>query len=151
MAERKKLELELNKTVSLELLFDEPITGQSRYGPYWMYTLKNSQGEELLYFAPEEVNEQIKSLRKGERFEITKQAEQKGAKIITRFDVKVEKNSLESPANELNKSNGKDYFYDLMLTSCRDAVKIQNELGGLMDAKSLAITLFIARSKIGYN
>ena len=64
MAERKKLELELNKTVSLELLFDEPITGQSRYGPYWMYTLKNSQGEELLYFAPEEVNEQIKSLRK---------------------------------------------------------------------------------------
>jgi hypothetical protein len=132
-------------------LFDEPITGQSRYGPYWMYTLKNSQGEELLYFAPEEVNEQIKSLRKGERFEITKHAEQKGTKIITRFDVKVEKKNLESSVNELNKSNGRDYFYDLMLTSCRDAVKIQNELGGLMDAKSLAVTLFIARSKINGN
>jgi hypothetical protein len=38
-----------------------------------------------------------------------------------------------------------------MLTSCRDAVKIQNELGGLMDAKSLAVTLFIARSKITSN
>ena len=38
-----------------------------------------------------------------------------------------------------------------MLTSCRDAVKIQNELGGLMDAKSLAVTLFIARSKINQN
>ena len=32
MAERKKLELELNKTISLELLFDEPMVGQSRYG-----------------------------------------------------------------------------------------------------------------------
>lgn len=52
---------------------------------------------------------------------------------------------------ELNKSNGTDYFYDLMLTSCRDAVRIQNELGGLMDAKSLAVTLFIARSKINGN
>ena len=151
MAERKKLELELNKTVSLELLFDEPITGQSRYGPYWMYTLKEKSGEEVLYFAPEEVDEQIKSLRKGDRFEITKLAEQKGAKIVTRLDVKVEKKNLESATNELNKSNGIDYFYDLMLTSCRDAVKIQNELGGLMDAKSLAVTLFIARSKITPN
>lgn len=116
-----------------------------------MYTLKNGVGEELLYFAPEEVNEQIKQLKKGERFEITKHAEQKGTKIIIRFDVNIEKKNLESPATELNKSNGTDYFYDLMLTSCRDAVKIQNELGGLMDAKSLAVTLFIARSKINQN
>jgi hypothetical protein len=65
--------------------------------------------------------------------------------------VKVEKKNLESSVNELNKINGTDYFYDLMLTSCRDAVKIQNELGGLMDAKSLAVTLFIARFKINVN
>ncbi len=31
--------------------------------------------------------------------------------------------------------------------SCKDAMKIQTELGGLMDPKSLAVTLFIARSK----
>jgi len=131
-------------------LFDEPIIGQSRYGPYWMYTLKNSLGEELLYFAPEEVKEQIKSLSKGERFEITKLAEQKGTKIVISYDVKVQKKNLESPVNELDK-NSNDNFYDLMLSSCRDAVKIQNELGGLMDAKSLAVTLFIARSKINQN
>jgi len=116
-----------------------------------MYTLKDNTGEELLYFAPEEVNEKIKSLNKGDRFEITKTAEQKGTKIITKYDVKVEKKNLDSPINELNKINGTDYFYELMLTSCRDAVKIQNELGGLMDAKSLAVTLFIARSKINGN
>ncbi len=102
-----------------------------------MYTLKEQSGEEVLFFAPEEVNEQIKTLKKGDRFEITKLAEQKGTKIVTRYDIKVERKNLESPANELNKSNGGDYFYDLMLASCRDAVKIQNELGGLMDAKSL--------------
>ena len=145
MAERKKLELELNKKVSLELLFDEPMVGQSRFGEYFLYAVKNGSDQEYSFFAPAEVNEQIKSLRKGERFEITKLAEQKGTKIVTSY--KVEKQNLESPANEIIK-NSSDNFYDLMLTSCRDAVKIQNELGGLMDAKSLAVTLFIARSRL---
>jgi len=131
--------------MSLELLFDEPMVGQSRFGGYYLYAVKNGTDQEYSFFAPAEVNEQIKSLHKGERFEITKLAEQKGTKIVTSY--KVEK---QSPANEINK-NSNDNFYELMLSSCRDAVKIQNELGGLMDAKSLAVTLFIARSKIGYN
>lgn len=131
--------------MSLELLFDEPMVGQSRFGEYYLYAVKNGTDTEYSFFAPAEVNEQIKTLRKGERFEITKLAEQKGTKIVTSY--KVEK---QSPVNEINK-NSNDNFYELMLSSCRDAVKIQNELGGLMDAKSLAVTLFIARSKIGYN
>ena len=143
--ERKKLDLELNKTMSLELLFDEPMVGQSRFGEYYLYAVKNGTDTEYSFFAPAEVNEQIKTLRKGERFEITKLAEQKGTKIVTSY--KVEK---QSPANEINK-NSNDNFYELMLTSCRDAVKIQNELGGLMDAKSLAVTLFIARSRLNDN
>ena len=127
------------------------MVGQSRFGEYYLYAVKNGTDQEYSFFAPAEVNEQIKTLKKGERFEITKLAEQKGTKIVTSY--KVEKKNLESPANEINK-NSNDNFYELMLTSCRDAVKIQNELGGLMDAKSLAVTLFIARTKItpnGYN
>jgi len=129
------------------------MVGQSRYGEYYLYAVKNGTDQEYSFFAPAEVNEQIKSLQKGERFEITKLAEQKGMKIVTRYEVnvKVEKKNPESPVNDINKSNGIDYFYDLMLTSCRDAVKIQNELGGFMDSKSLAVTLFIARSKINGN
>jgi hypothetical protein len=46
---------------------------------------------------------------------------------------------------------GNDNYFDIMLQSCRDAIKIQNELGGMMDAKSLAVTLFIARSKVNGN
>ncbi len=124
------------------------MVGQSRFGEYYLYAVKNGTDQEYSFFAPAEVNEQIKSLRRGERFEITKLAEQKGTKIVTSY--KVEKKNLESPVNEINK-NSNDNFYELMLTSCRDAVKIQNELGGLMDAKSLAVTLFIARSKINQN
>ena len=133
--------------MSLVLLFDEPMVGQSRYGEYYLYAVKNGTDTEYSFFAPAEVNEQIKSLRKGQRFEITKLAEQKGTKIVTSYNVKIAEAKPDCPVN----GNNNDNFYDLMLASCRDAVKIQNELGGLMDAKSLAVTLFIARSKISPN
>jgi hypothetical protein len=147
MAERKKLELELNKTQTLELLFDEPISGQSRYGPYWMYTLKEQSGEEVLYFAPEEVNEQIKTLKKGDRFEITKLAEQKGTKIITKYEVKIKQQTSTSNNHQVQKDN----YFDAMLTSYQDALKIQEQLNGMVDVNRIAITLFIARSKISPN
>jgi hypothetical protein len=147
MAERKKLELELNKTVSLELLFDECVKGQSRYGDYFLYMVKDQSGVEYSLFAPEEVHEKLKDFRKGDRFSLTKEAGQNGKKIIIKFSVI----KTESKQPESTNGNTNDNFYDLMLTSCRDAVKIQNELGGLMDAKSLAVTLFIARSKINGN
>ena len=147
MAERKKLELELNKTVHLELLFNECVKGQSRYGDYFLYMVKDQSGVEYSLFAPEEVHEKLKDLRKGDRFSLTKEAGQNGKKIVIKFSVI----KTESRQPEAANGNTNDNFYDLMLTSCRDAVKIQNELGGLMDAKSLAVTLFIARSKINQN
>ena len=71
------------------MLFDDPMVGQSRYGEYYLYAVKNGTDTEYSFFAPPEVNEQIKTLRKGDRFEITKLAEQKGSKIITKYDVKL--------------------------------------------------------------
>lgn len=128
-------------------MFDEPISGQSRYGPYWMYTLKEQSGEEVLFFAPEEVNEQIKTLKKGDRFEITKLAEQKGTKIVTKYEVTVKK---QIPTNN-NHQPQKDNYFDAMLTSYQDALKIQEQLNGMVDVNRIAITLFIARSKISPN
>ena len=150
MAERKKLELQLNRPIAIELLFEEPVVGQSTYGDYYLYAVKQGNNEEYNFFAPSELHEQMKGLHKGNKIEITKLAEQKGSKIITKYDLKVISNG--------NGSNGKiepaasnDNYYQLMLQSCRDAVRIQNELGGLMDAKSVAVTLFIARSKLTGN
>jgi hypothetical protein len=76
-------------------------------------------------------------------------AEQKGTKIITKYEVKIEKKKNNVQSDE--KSNiTTDNFYELMLSSCKDAVKIQNELGGMMDAKSIAVTLFIKINQNGY-
>jgi hypothetical protein len=128
-------------------LFDEPMVGQSRYGEYYLYTVKNGTDEEYSFFAPAEVNDQIKPLRKGDRFEITKLAEQKGTKIVTKYDVKI----LQRPSPP---HSTKDNYFSAMLASYQDALKIQEELNGMVDVNRIAITLFIARSKItpnGYN
>lgn len=151
MPEKKpKLELELNKPVKIELLQDNCLQGTSRFGDYYLYNVRNGNGQESSFFPDKEVHEKLKDLRRGDKVEICKRAEQKGAKILTTFDVKILQTNVESP-EKLNNKNIDDNYYNLMLISCRDAVRIQNELGGLMDAKSLAVTLFIARSKINGN
>ena len=135
----------MNKLQNLELLFDEPMVGESKYGPYYLYAVKNGSDTEYSFFAPEDVHEQIRVMHKGDRFQIVKLAEQKGSKIVTKHEVKVIAQTTQPTQPRQNSST--DNYYELMLTSCRDAVKIQNELGGLMDAKSVAVTLFIARTK----
>ena len=127
------------------------MVGQSRYGDYYLYAVSNGSDTEYSFFAPEEVHERIKGMHKGDRFEITKTAGQKGSKIMTRHEIK----AIAEPSQQTKKISPKesqaDNFYDIMLFSCKDAIKIQTELGGMMDAKSLAVTLFIARSKINGN
>jgi len=145
--ERKKLELALNKPSEIELLYDEPVIGQSKYGDYFLYAVRNGDGiTEYSFFAPEEVHERIKDLKKGDKAVITKLAEQKGNKIITKFDVSIQPNQAPAPKQTEERS---DNYYNTMLQCCKDAIRIQNELGGMMDAKSIAVTLFIARSKNG--
>ena len=151
MSERKKLELQLNLPANLELLYDDPVIGQSQYGDYYLYAVKNGNGAEYSFFAPAEVHDQIKSLRKGSKVTITKLAEQKGSKIITKYDIKIKEDEVPAVDKTILPVAGNDNYYDIMLQSCRDAIKIQNELGGMMDAKSLAVTLFIARSKVNGN
>ena len=140
--ERKKLELELNKPCKIELMSDQCLIGTSRYGEYYLYNVRNGGNEELSYFADKDVHEKLKELHKGDKVEICKRAEQKGTKITTSFDVKVLK--IEPPAN-------KDNYFDAMLNSYQDALKIQEQLNGMVDVNRIAITLFIARSKISGN
>jgi len=140
--ERKKLELELNKPAKIELMQDQCLIGTSRYGEYYLYSVRNGGNEELSYFADKDVHEQIKDLKRGDKVEICKRAEQKGTKIITNFDVKVLKS--EAPSS-------KDNYFETMLNSYQDALNIQEKLNGMVDVNRIAITLFIARSKISSN
>ncbi|MBI2417426.1 MAG: hypothetical protein HYV28_05890 [Ignavibacteriales bacterium] len=136
------------------MLFDQPTIGQSQYGEYYLYAVRNGDGQtEYSFFAPTEVHEHLKGLKKGDRAIITKLAEQKGSKIITRFEVTPERQAQQTkPPTVVNGSSTQDNFYEIMLGSCKDAIRIQNELGGMIDGKSLAVTLFIARSRgTGFN
>jgi len=156
---KKRLELEIGKPITLQLLFDHPIVGESRYGEYFLYNVKNGTDQEYSFFAPPEVDEIIRPLKKGNKFELTKIAKQIGSKVNISYKVNIIKDKTSSAIVdqdllEKNKSvaenifehRNEDTFYQLMLQSCREAIKIQNELGGMMDAKSLAVSLFIARS-----
>src|SRR5664279_5832243 len=83
------MDLKLNMPVTIELLFEEPVVGQSTYGDYYLYAIKQGNNEEYNFFAPEELHSRMKDLHKGNKVEITKLAEQKGSKIITKYDLKV--------------------------------------------------------------
>jgi hypothetical protein len=164
MAERPKLDLQLNAPVEIQLLFDDAIVGSSQFGNYYLYAVSVGD-KEYSYFPPESVHDQLKPLKKGDKIVITKLAEQKGSKLITKYDVKYptkgtvnntnatfQKESSNSAAESSKPvkdghSEIKDQFYAIMLQSYKDAISINNELNGLAEPSKIAITLFIARSK----
>ena len=151
MTQRTKLELPVNEATTLELLFDEPISGKSQYGNYNMYAVKVNE-EEFTFFPTEEVHEQLKSLKKGCKAVVTKLAAQRGNKVVTTYDVKILGNQSKvdvkmDVSNTQSTEEDKDPFFDLMLQSYRDALNISKELNGMADPEKIAVTLFIARSK----
>jgi len=180
MTERAKLELQLNQPTEIELLYDEPVVGSSQYGAYFLYAV-SANGSQYSYFPPESVHEKIKDLRRGDKAVITKYAEQKGSKLITKYDVRclnvqearMLENNFRQQQNFNQPQNGNgnagqfaldntavieekppqqtDHYYDIMLKSYRDAIAIQHELNGLADPAKIAITLFIARSKMPFS
>ncbi len=90
--ERKKLELKPNEKIILELLFDNPIEGESQYGKYFMYGVKNGN-EEYNFFAPLKVHEALKDKPRGTKFQITKTAVQKGRKLVQDYEIKFSNNN----------------------------------------------------------
>jgi hypothetical protein len=167
MEKRTKLELSINSPQTFELLFDTPIQGESKYGPYSMYALADNDGKEFSFFAPDEVHAELSKFVKGDKVILTKTAEQKGQKVIVRYNVTLFQNGAavdeaiaNLPANiDAKKTNGKDngngngvhiydegLFFSLMLQSFEEAQKIQNKIKGA-SLDRIAITLFIARTK----
>ncbi|MBK8944096.1 MAG: hypothetical protein IPM32_02390 [Ignavibacteriae bacterium] len=151
-----KLELEINKPVTIELLYDEPVTGRSEFGNYNMYAV-SVNGNEYSYFAPDEVHKELSYLRKGAKATITKVAQQKGSKLVTKCIVdifnRVPKSNIVSIGEAIKDilptevEDEPDEFFHIMKRSYSDALKINSDLNGMADPAKIAITLFIARSK----
>ena len=145
--ERKKLELKPNEKIILELLFDSPIEGESQYGKYFMYGVKNGE-EEYNFFAPLKVHEVLKDKPRGTKFQITKTAVQKNKKLVTDFEIKFS-NSNQKVTPKTNKSDSE--LFSAMLKSYDEATKIQSKYSAV-SLNQCAITLFIARTKSnGFN
>lgn len=152
MTQRSKLELELNKQTEIELLYDECISGYGQNGEYFLYAVK-SEGKEWAYFPSEQVHNQIRNLRRGDKAIITKLSSQRGNKVITTYDVQIKdgvpisNSNTSETGNDISDDKFSDRFYEVILQCYRDALKIQGELNGLVDVNKIAITLFIARSR----
>ena len=145
--ERKKLELKPNEKIILELLFDNPIEGESQYGKYFMYGVKNGK-EEYSFFAPLKVHEALKDKPRGTKFQITKTAVQKNKKLVTDFEIKFSNNN-QKIAPETGKSDSE--LFSAMLKSYDEATKIQNKYSAV-SLNQCAVTLFIARTRTnGFN
>ena len=140
MTERRKLELPLNQKVDVELLFDDPITGRNQYGDFFMYALKSGE-EEFTFFAPDEVHKSLQSLRKGDRAKIIKVAEQKGNKLVTHFQVITDKLPVNIPQEKTPNNKTGDCYFEVMLQSYQDALKIQEQLNGMVDVNRISIRL----------
>lgn len=152
--ERKKLELELNKPTNIEMLFDQPKIGESQYGMYYLYAVRNGDGTtEYSFFAPEEVHLKLSELKRGDAAVITKQAVQKGSKVVTSYEVEVQhqnnKPALETQSNNAETPNNQNSYLQAMMASFEDALVIQEKFNGMANVNQIAITLFIQRTKAG--
>ena len=160
MVTRNKLALPVNQPVNVELLYDDPVIGDNQYGQYYMYAVK-SNGSEFAFFAPLEVHNELKHLKRKESATITKLAAQRGKKLITTYDVVSKSARKEKPVTTQEIDQAKeeigleekpsDRFFQILLESYRDALNIQEELNVMVDVTRIAITLFIARSKTPYS
>ena len=145
--ERKKLELQINSPINLQLLFDDPLVGENSFGKYYCYALGNGENE-YSFFAPLSVHEQLKDKRKGEKFTITKTATQKGKKLVTDFEIKFSNNDKQvTPETDKSDSD----LFSAMQKSYAEATQLQAKYSAV-NLNQAAITLFIARTKSnGFN
>jgi hypothetical protein len=136
---RPKLELKVNQEVKLRLLKDKAYIGESSVGKYFLYSVKNvDTGEELSFFAPENIHEAIvsQSLNAGSEF------------MLKRSNGKFEFSLIGKSATP--EQTRTDNLRDIMLQSVKDAEDVVEKSGIQFsndELQKFATTMFIARAK----
>ena len=146
MTQRQKLVLSPNAPVQIKLLYDEPVSGINEYGAYYMYAL-SCNGSEYSFFAPEEVHNTLKTLKKGDSATITKYANTENGKRVTYYHVATPEYPSRPNDASLSEEKKSDRLAEIMLLCYSDALEIQQKLGSMIDTSRIAITLFISRTK----
>jgi len=141
--QRAKLDPELNQEVRVRLLRDKPYTGTNSVGKYYLYSVVNTEtGEELSFFAPEDVHNIIveKKLGKDSEFLIKKVLHQNGSK-----KTKLELSLVSVAASQT------DNLKEIMRQCLAEAIDIVRSLPDIPfqgeDIRAICSGLFIARTR----
>jgi len=156
---RPKLDLNLGEVATLTLMRDKPYQGESSFGQYYLYTVKDQTGVELSFFAPADIHAQIleAGLKAGDSFLLSKKAVQNGKKLGAKLEFEaVKKPETVQPAEPEKKEEvpfdiPDDGFRQLMQRCVSEAVEITKEVNTIPwqneDVRSIALTMCIQRAK----
>lgn len=89
--DRSKLEIQLNKPVTMRVQYDEPQVGEGKYGTWWRWTVVPEGEEEISWFVSSERLANILAmmgLMQGDEITVSKLAKKEGDRDITYFEVK---------------------------------------------------------------
>lgn len=146
--QRTKLELEIGEPRVLQLMFDRPLTGENRYGPYFLYAFVDpATGEEFSFFAPDQdSHDKLSMFKAGDSVRLLKSARQNGRRVITELSITPANGTAKTQTQESTPSKP-DSLFEVLEQCYSDAIKMQERFNGMVDVNRIAITLFIARSR----
>jgi hypothetical protein len=137
---------------------DKAYSGESAYGPYFLYHVKDQSGTEFSFFAPTEIHQEIlqAGLKSGDSFQLTKKAVQVGRKVSAKLEFEAVKKNGAAPVpqhgNDAPSEVSDDGFKELMTRCVRDAVEIVRDVNTISwqneDVRAIALTMFIQRSRV---
>ena len=142
---KPKLDIvELNKPRKFKLLLNDPITGKQKNGDPWqLYPVKDESGNELSFFAPDDIHTILAEhkLKTGDEFILTRV--ENGKKGSSKLQVSIiGKESTPDPKP--------DSLKEVMIQSMHDAAEILAAVPDLgfraEDARAIGLSLFIART-----
>ncbi len=138
----------MNKPARFRLLRSEAITGNQTNGDPWqLYPVKNEHGNELSFFAPNDVHAVIveHKLKAGDEFILTRV--ENGKKGSSKLQVSIVGRATESENTSTLEDDG---FEHLMLKCVKDARFVADNSGIQFsndELQKIATTLFIKRSR----
>jgi hypothetical protein len=138
------VELVLNESKRLTLLRNEPITGKQTNGDPWqLYPVKDESGNELSFFAPDDIHTILAEhkLKNGDEFILTRV--ENGKKGSSKLQVSI----IGKESTPVPKA---DSLKEVMIQSMHDAADILAAVPDLgfraEDARAIGLSLFIART-----
>ncbi len=155
---KPKLDLQVNIPATIKLLMDKPVTGSNAYGNWYLFGVEH-EGQEYSFFATEEVAQfaETNKLRKGDSIKVIKNLVKVGKKNQTSYQLEIiNKAHPATNGNGQTATNGMGHAnsngqtlddYKIMHDCLAQGIKLQQDLGSVIDVNRIAITLFITRTK----